>query len=124
MVLALVVGCPGLAAAGAVLLPGYQNLALALHFLLPVGLSLLGSQLLEASIQTLRFSKPPAFTHRLRLGISGADLVAQGAAIALGGVNALVIVVAVIGPVKTLSSVSISVRLVTRVTILSLFRAE
>jgi hypothetical protein len=114
MVMGLVVLCAAAATFGAAIFPGYQNLASAVPYLLPVGLSLLGSQLLEATIQTIRFTRTPVYTHRLRLFVIGIDLAVQALAVGLGGVGALVTSVAIIGVIKSVASVGFSLRLFLR----------
>ena len=110
----LVVVCGLAAGLATILFPDYSNLVAALPYILPVGLSLLGAQLVEAAFQAVRFTRPPTFTHRLRIVVIGADLAIQVVTLVFAGVDGLVVGIAAVGIVKIAAAVVFQVRVARR----------
>jgi hypothetical protein len=74
-----------------VLFPGYSALASAMPFLIPVGASLLGSQIVESATAELRFVLRPEILHRARFIVVLVDVLSQLLGLLLGGVTGLVV---------------------------------
>lgn len=78
-------------------------------FLIPVGLSLAGSQVLEFFLTGIRYSASEHVMHRLRIVVVTVDVAAQAAGIWFGGVDGLIMVLIVLAAFKLLAGLLIGV---------------
>lgn len=99
-------GLAGLIAAISPLVPSL--IASVVPFLLPVGLSLAGAQVLEFLLLGTRYFVSEHAMHRMRLLVVTVDVIVQALAIALAGVNGLVLALIILATMKLIASLALA----------------
>ncbi|WP_141216973.1 hypothetical protein [Rhodococcus sp. 14-2483-1-2] len=82
--------------------PDYTALVVARDFVLPVGLAVLSSQLLEGVTSASRFMLSPKLLHRLRVGVVGIDIAVQVVGVVFFDVYGLVVAICILAAMKVL----------------------
>lgn len=105
IVAAVLCGSAGWMAAS--FLPVPELFTSVLPFLLPVGLALAGSQVLEFLLIGIRYFLSEHTMHRMRIAIVTVDVLFQAGAIWLGGVDGLILALILLAVLKLIGSMAI-----------------
>lgn len=107
---ALLCGLLGYAAGRSPFVP--ETISRVVPFLVPVGLALVGSQVLDFLLSGVRYFVTEHVMHRVRLFTVTIDVVVQALAISLGGVDGLLLSLVILAVIKLAAAGAISVSIV------------